>query len=191
MRTSEIEGRPVVTYQGEDIAQVKDVVFAAAGGRVGGFTLAGRGLFAGPKKEALAWESVAALGAEAVMVESEAALEPRDAVLEKSARSGGFGGDVLGSRVLTDSGTELGTVVDVVVQVADDSSTCEVVGYEIAAAEELESKGKRLLIPLPSTISASQEYLVVPDGARDFVGNDLAGFGAAVEAFRRRLEGGA
>lgn len=43
MRTSEATKRPVVTLAGEDVAQVKDVVYAAGGGAVGGFTLAGRG----------------------------------------------------------------------------------------------------------------------------------------------------
>jgi len=48
MRTSEVIGRPVVTLNGQDIAQIKDVVYSAGGGAVGGFTLAGRGLFSGP-----------------------------------------------------------------------------------------------------------------------------------------------
>ncbi len=48
MRTSEIAKRPVVTLGGEDVGQIKDIVYSAGGGAVGGFTLAGRGLFAGP-----------------------------------------------------------------------------------------------------------------------------------------------
>ena len=46
MRTSEIATLPVVTLAGDDVAQVKDVVFSADGGAVAGFTLAGRGLLA-------------------------------------------------------------------------------------------------------------------------------------------------
>src|ERR1700712_3433069 len=60
MRTSELAKRPVVTMAGEDVAQLKDIVYAAGGGQVGGFTLAGRGLLAGPLKQALPWASVAA-----------------------------------------------------------------------------------------------------------------------------------
>jgi len=71
MRTSEITKRPVVTMAGEDVAQVKDIVYAAGGGRIGGFTLAGRGLFSGPLKEALSWEAVSALGADAVIAVSK------------------------------------------------------------------------------------------------------------------------
>ena len=62
MRTSEVARRPVVTRHGADVSQIKDVVYGPGGGGVGGFTLAGRGLFSGPLKQALAWSSVLALG---------------------------------------------------------------------------------------------------------------------------------
>jgi uncharacterized protein YrrD len=169
MRTSEVAKRPVVTLAGEDVAQVKDVVYAASGGAVGGFTLAGRGLFAGPLKLSLAWTSVGALGSDAVMIRDEDVLEPTQAVLDASAATGGSGGNVIGSRVLTDAGLDLGEVVDVVIEVGDDpGGPCDVVGYEIAA---------------------SGEHLMVPASAKDFVVNDLAGFGAAVAEFRAQLEG--
>ncbi|MDQ6936116.1 MAG: PRC-barrel domain-containing protein [Actinomycetota bacterium] len=189
MRTSEMAKRPVVTMAGEDIAQIKDVVYSGRGGAVGGFTLAGRGLFAGPLKAALAWTSVAALGADAVMIEDENALEPTQDLLDASAASGGSGGNVLGSQVLTDSGIELGTVVDVIVQVSDSTGgQCDVVGYEIEASESLQAKGGKLLIPLPDTLAASGEHLMVPASAKDFVSQDLSGFGAAVLEFRAQLQ---
>jgi len=190
MRTSEVTKRPVVTFSGEDIAQIKDVVYSAGGGAVGGFTLAGRGMFSGPLKQGLAWSSVAALGADAVMVRDETVLEPTQSILDASASSGGSGGDVLGSQVLTDSGVALGTVVDVIIQVDQPAGgQCDVVGYEIEASEALGSKGTRVLMPLPDTLAASGEHLMVPAAAKDFVAQDLAGFGAAVLAFRAQLEG--
>ena len=70
LRASELAGRVVVTFAGEDVAQIKDIVYAANGGEIGSFTLAGRGLFAGPLKVALPWAKVVALGPDAVMVES-------------------------------------------------------------------------------------------------------------------------
>ncbi len=190
MRTSEITKRPVVTMAGEDVAQVKDIVYAAGGGAVGGFTLAGRGLFAGPLKQSLAWSAVTALGADAVMIADESVLEPTQSLLDASAASGGTGGDVLGSQVLTDTGTDLGTVIDVVLEVGDtDGGACDVVGYEIEASEALGTKGTKVLIPLPDTIAASGQHLMVPASAKDFVSHDLAGFGASVAAFRAQLEG--
>ena len=192
MRASEIARRPVVTLGGKDIAQVKDIVFATGGGAVGGFTLAGRGLFSGPLKRSLPWSGVLALGTDAVMVADEDALTPKQDLLDTSAASGGSGGDVLGSQVLTDTGTGLGTVIDVIVEVGGaPDRQCDVVGYEIRASEALGHKGTTLLIPLPHTVAASGEHLIVPESATDFVGDDLAGFGAAVEAFRSQLDGGA
>jgi uncharacterized protein YrrD len=189
MRTSEVEKRPVVTMAGEDVAQIKDIVFSAGGGSVGGFTLAGRGLFSGGKKEGLAWGSVAALGSDAVMIADEHALEPKQEVLDKSAASGGSGGNVLGSQVLTDAGTDLGKVVDVIIEVDGPGGQCDVVGYEIEASEALSNKGQKVLIPLPDTLAASGTHLMVPVAAKDFVSNDLAGFGASVDAFRTQLKG--
>lgn len=189
MRTSEISKRPVVTMNGDDVAQIKDIVYSAGGGAVGGFTLAGRGLFSGPMKQSLPWTSVAALGADAVMIPDTSVLVAAQVVLDASASSGGSGGNVLGSQVLTDSGVDLGTVVDVIVEVQDARGQCDVVGYEIEASEALGTKGTKLLIPLPDTLAASGEHLMVPAAAKDFVAQDLAGFGAAVLAFRAQLGG--
>jgi sporulation protein YlmC with PRC-barrel domain len=190
MRTSEIAKLPVVTLAGEDVAQIKDIVFAAGGGEVGGFTLAGRGLLAGPLKQSLLWTAVLALGADAVMITDAGALTEPQAVLDASAATGGSGGNVLKSRVLTDTGTDLGEVVDVVIEVGGGGTErCDVVGYEIEATEALGTKGTKLLIPLPDTIAASGEHLIVPDSAKNFVGQDLAGFGAAVADFRAQLGG--
>jgi sporulation protein YlmC with PRC-barrel domain len=190
MRTSEISQRPVVTLAGDDVAQVKDIVYSADGGSVEAFTLAGRGLFSGPLKQGLPWASVAALGADAVMIRSEDVLEPAKAMIAATGGASGRSGDVLGSQVLSDAGVDLGLVRDVIVSVdGSGAGTCDVVGYEIEASDKLGTQGELVLIPLPDTIAASGEHLMVPASAKEFVGRDLAGFGAAVEAFRAQLEG--
>ncbi len=192
MRASEIAKRPVVTLAGEDVAQVKDIIYAGSGGRVGGFTLNGRGLLSGPRKESLSWTAVLALGPDAVMITSDAVLADRDQVLadaDADAGGGRSGGNVLGSQVLTDEGTDLGKVVDVIIEVEAGRAAADVVGYEIEPSEALGRDVKKVLIPLPDTFAASGEHLIVPASARDFVRNDLAGFGAAIEDFRNGLRG--
>ena len=199
MRTSEIASLPVVTLAGDDVAQVKDVVFSADGGAVAGFTLAGRGLLSGPLKDALAWGNVRGLGPDAVVIDGPEVLEPVDGVIAAARSTGvstGSGGDVLGDRVLTDSGTDLGKVSDVVIQYDNGSGApCDVVGYEIEASEALKAstsgnaKSTRLLLPLPDTLAVSSEHVMVPASAEGFVSHDLAGFGAAVQAFRSQLKG--
>ncbi len=185
LRASGVIHRPVVTMQGEDIAQVKDVVYSAGGGAVGGFTLAGRGLFAGPLKTTLPWASVRALGPDAVMIEDERALAPTPEVLGEIASAGGSGGDVLGSEVLTEDGVALGTVADVILEVTGRDGSCDVVGYEVAT--DPSGTKERMFVPLPDTLAASAEHLVVPTAARDFATRDLAGLADAVTAFRNQL----
>ncbi|HET7475989.1 MAG TPA: PRC-barrel domain-containing protein [Dermatophilaceae bacterium] len=189
VKASELTKRPVVTLSGDDVAQVKDVVFDSSGGSVVGVTLAGRGLFAGPLKEVLPWSAVLACGRDAVMVADEGALAEREDVVEAVAG----GPDVLGSRVITDGGTELGKVVDVVIEVGDEHgrrTEADVVGYEVASGPATGRPGRHVYIPLPDTLSVSGEALMVPAAATEFVCDDLAGFGAAVDAFRARLRGG-
>jgi uncharacterized protein YrrD len=184
MRAKEIIKRPVVTLAGDDVAQIKDIVYVGEHGEVAGFTLAGRGLFAGPRKEALAWSSVLSLGRDAVMITSEESFDERGDVVHKSEAKSG---DVMASRVITDSGTDLGKVVDAVLDIGEHA---HVVGYEIEASEALGRAGRRVLIPLPDTLSVSGEALMVPAAAAEFVSDNIAEFGASVEAFRARVRGG-
>ena len=183
MRAKDIIKRPVVTLAGDDVAQIKDIVYAGDHGEVAGFTLAGRGLLAGPRKEALPWERVHAVGRDAVMITGPDVFEQRKDLLEKSDAKKG---NVIASRVLTDSGTDLGKVVDAVLEIGPQA---HVVGYAVDSAEALGKNGKVVLIPLPDTISVSGEALIVPATAIDFISDDLSGFGASVEAFRARLRG--
>lgn len=190
MRSSEIIKRPVVTLDGEDVAEVKDIVYSANGGQIGGFTLNGRGFFSGPLKTSLAWRSVLALGPDAVIVESENSFTDTQEVLADAASAdGGRPGDILGSDVITDDGAELGRVIDVIVAVSDrPGEEADVVGYEIAPDAKTGASNK-MLIPLPDTLAASGEHLIVPAAARNFVSHDLSGFGAAVEAYRSQHGG--
>ena len=186
MRSSDIAQRPVVTLDGDDVAQVKDIVYAADGGSVSGFTLAGRGVFAGPLKEGLPWTAVLGLGADAVMIADTDAFQPVDSLPGTSSGGSGSRGNILGSQVLTDEGVGLGTVHDVVLSV-EGVEQCDVVGYEIEASDQMSNPGEKVLIPLPDTMAASGEHLMVPASVKDFVGHDLAGFGAAVDRFREQL----
>ncbi|MGH3753596.1 MAG: PRC-barrel domain-containing protein [Pseudonocardiaceae bacterium] len=184
LRASELIGRPVVTLGGELVAEIKDIVFERTGGRIAGFTLRNPGLFSRSRKDSLPWGGVHGVGRDAVMVPDEAVLL---ATAELAPRKQARKSDVLQDRVLTDNGRDLGRVVDVVLH---GGTSLEVVGYEVEASEALGTAGRRVLIPLPDTVAVSGENLIVPAAATEFVSEDLAGFGAAVDAFRARLQEG-
>lgn len=177
VRAGDLIGRPVVTLDtAEDVAELKDVVFRHAEAKVVGFTLNKRGRFAGPLKQVLPWSRVAALGRDAVMVDSRDALGSPDESM--GAAAGGPDQHIIGTTVVTDAGKALGTVRDLVLEIGRDA---DVVGFEIADGDE----GR--LLPVADTFSVSREALMVPAAAEEFLHDDLSGFGSAVGAFRERL----
>jgi uncharacterized protein YrrD len=178
LRATELIGRPVVTLGGESDLEVKDVVFSIISGRILGFTLRKPGLLGGPVDQHLPWTEVHGLGPDAVMVPGPDALGTGDELLAD-------GDDVIGDRVMTESGTDLGEVLEVVVATG---RRAEVVGFEIEPSAVVRSDhAANAFIPLPDTLSISGENVIVPDSTTDYIGDDLAGFGSAVTEFRSRL----
>ncbi|MFF7969360.1 PRC-barrel domain-containing protein [Streptomyces sp. NPDC007903] len=180
MRASEIAKLPVVTLGGEDVAQIKDIVFDAARGSVQCFTLSGRGLLSGPLKRDLPWSEVHALGPDAVMIRDEGALADDNRTTKGLTSSGG--GNVLGTRIMTDGGNHLGKIVDVILETG---RTPTVAGYEI----ETPDRGhQRALLPVVEPAAVSGEMVLVPDATSEFTAADLTGFPETVRGLRSRLE---
>lgn len=178
LRAGELPGRPLVTLAGERIAEIKDVVFDRGSGDLLGFTLNNPGFFSRGRKDALPMGKVHGMGDAAVMIADVEVLIDADAIAPKAERAHG---DVLSDRVLTEDGRDLGTVVDVIVDPM--ARPPDVIGYEIESAEDK----RRVLVPLPATLSVSGERLIVPSEVTEFLTDDLATLGPAVEALRKRL----
>lgn len=179
MTASQINGLPVVTlHGGEDVAEVRDVIYNPEAGRLVGLTLNKRGFFSGRRREVLPVEAIHAIGRDAVMVVDEASLTapedaPDDVAHPATERN------VIGDDVLTEGGRSLGVVRDLALLVG---SAGEVVGYQIET-----SGGGEGYIPLPAQLAVSGTALVVPDITEEFIRDDLVGLGAAVDDFRARL----
>lgn len=180
MTASAINGLPVVTVRGgEDVAEVRDVIYDPGAGRLVGLTLNKRGFLAGRLREVLTDEAIHAIGRDAVMVlDGSSLVAPADAPDEVAHPA--TDRNVLGNDVLTESGVSLGTVRDLALVVG---STGEVVGYQI---EKAGGHG-HAYIPLPAQLAVSGRALIVPDVTEEFVLDDLVGLGAAVDEFRARL----
>lgn len=162
---------------GEDVAEVRDVIYDPEASRVVGLTLNKRGFLAGRRREVLSAETIHAIGHDAVMIDDETSLIlPENSPADLGAPPSGR--DVTGDEVLTEGGASLGKVRDIVVLVG---SSGEVVGYEIATAA-----GGTGYIPLPIQLAVSGSALVVPDKTKDFIEDDLVGLGAAVDEFRSK-----
>lgn len=176
---SALVGSPVVSASsGERIAQVKDVVYSPADGQVEGFTLNPPSRWRGPMREVLPVARVGEVGPDAVVVESAASLAaPAEAPGVLTAI--GSERNVLGSRVITETGRELGEVVDVVVKTG---ARPVAVGYEVQRREG----GRHRFIPLSEQRGVSGEALIVPADVETFLRDDLVGPGSAVRPLRGR-----
>jgi len=179
MNASQVSGLPVVTVRGgDDVAEVRDVIYSPEAGRVVGLTLNRRGFLSGRRREVLPAEAIHAIGRDAVMVADESSLVlPEDA--PEDVAHPGAERNVVGDDVLTEGGVSLGRVRDLALLVG---SIGEVVGYQIDKAG-----GGQGYIPLPAQLAVSGSALVVPDVTEEFVRDDLVGLGAAVDDFRARL----
>jgi len=178
IKTSEVLGLPVVTIDGgEDVAEVKDIVYGSEEGRLLGFTLNKRGFLSGKLRAVLPAPSVSAIGPDAVMITSasECLANPDEAPDAVAAPDGNR--DVLGNDVITEGGTKLGTVSDLILFLGGDG---EVVGYELRRDGSKET----WFIPRPAQLAISGDALLVPDQIDDYVTDDYSGFGGSVERFR-------
>jgi uncharacterized protein YrrD len=179
MTASQINRLPVVTIRGgEDVAEVRDVIYSPEAGRLVGVTLNKRGFFSGRHREVLPADAIHAIGKDAVMIVDESSLVAPEDAPDDVARPA-VERNVLGNDVLTERGVSLGTVRDLALIVG---SSGEVVGYQID-----KTGGGRGYIPLPAQLAVSGAALVVPDVTEEFVRDDLVGLGAAVDEFRSRL----
>lgn len=179
LRAGEIIGLPVVTIDGgEDVGEVKDVVYDETSHRLIGFTLNKRGWFRGTLSDVLNVAQIAAIGGDAVMVNSDADLAAPVAAAEASALEG-EGHDVIGTDVITTDGTILGVVSGVIVSAGERPAA---VGYELT-----DDAGASVFVPISAQLALSGDNLVVPSEMTPFVRHDLAGFGASVGEFRAIL----
>ena len=180
LRAGDLIGLPVVSIAtGEDLAEVRDVIYDGSEHRLLGFTLNKRGMFAGRLKEVLTAESVTGIGADALMIDDTTAIDEA-AADEESLRHLKAAKPVVGNRVVSSDGNALGEVVGVVLSTG---RRPEAVGYEVSAPD-LDGTA---FVPISDQMALSGDNLLVPVESTEFIRNDLAGFGAAVTEYRERM----
>jgi uncharacterized protein YrrD len=176
MRGRDLVGRVVVDVDtGEDLAEVRDVVFDPAQGRLVGFTLSGNDVFGAR----LSIDRVTCLGTDAIMIAGAEPSDDTDPGVGRVAAASAADENVVGDLVVTESGRELGRVRDVIVRGGSDPRVVavEISGGDVGAA----------LVPLSRHLGVSASALVVPDEFEDKVRSDLTGLAVQLD----ELEGGA
>ena len=173
LRGRDVSGMPVVDIStGEDVAEVRDLIFEPAEGVVGGFTLARRGLLGRRLGQVLTVDSIRSVGTHAVTIESTDALADVE-----SARRADHRRDVSNDVVVTESGRELGRVKDVILRGGPQP---RVVGFEIGGGPAGDG-----FVPIDTSRAVSGSTLIVPDGFENLVRTDLTGLAGEVENLER------
>lgn len=167
LRGKDVTGLPVVDLStGEDLAEVRDLVFEPGGGAIDGFTLAKRGFLGRRMREVLPVEAVHSVGTHAVTIDSaEAITDPQAAAPAVAAPD--RSADVTNNAVVTESGRDLGRVVDVVLT---GGGRPRVVGFQIGGGAAGDG-----FVPIDSSRAVSASALIVPDAFENRVRTDLVG----------------
>lgn len=173
IRAKELIGLPVVSLaSGDDVAEVRDVIYDSEQHQLIGFTLNKRGLMAGRLKTVLTASALAAVGRDAIMIDDESSIsDPAEAPPAMTRTE--TGSPVLNDTVLTEDGTDLGSVLSVILTIG---ASPRAVGYEVSTPGE---EGTRF-VPIGQQMAVSGEHLVVPGGAQNYA-RDLAAFAASLD----------
>lgn len=151
VRASALAGRRIVTEDGTSTVEVQDLVLADDGHRIEGFTAREPGIFGKRHVAAIPMSAVKTIGPDAIIIEAEHQLTGGDHDPAVCA-------DVKGRQVITDDGTEIGTVADVVVETKRGSLQVVLL--------ELDRTGDRFLV-LPKGTSVGGDAVVVPADAAE------------------------
>lgn len=176
LRGRDLIGHPVVDVKsGENVAEIRDVVFDATDGHLTGFTLNESEPWAGRLHEVLPIAQVTSVGTGAVMIaDFDALLAPSDGTPSDEISAAAQANDeVVDDLVVTESGRSLGTVRDVVI-VGGESP--RVVAFEIAGGEA--GSG---FIPMSRQGGVSASALIVPDEYEARLRNDIAGLSEQID----------
>lgn len=198
VRAEDLIGRPIVSIgSGEALADIRDVVYDGEEHILVGFTLNRRGLITRRLKPVLSATSVVAIGPDAVMVQDDSAIGttgevadtgPVDAEPANVDTTGPIdlrgARPVMGNRVLSGDGTDLGEIVSVILAVGD---APRAVGYEIRPSNTTDTS----FVPISAQMALSGENLILPPGTDDLIEADLDGFAASLDSDRSNDQEGA
>lgn len=156
MKLSQLKGMPVVSVQGADkLGTVDEVLFERQAEQITALRVNMTGLFAGHRF--IAWKNVKSVGDSAVTVADSSALQQEDELPAKgqnpSLRS------VVGTKVITENGSEAGSVTDVDL----DSASGSVTGYVLSTSLLDKIQNKQHLIPVSWVLTIGDNLIVVSD----------------------------
>lgn len=181
---TQLIGMPVIALDtGANEGEIHDVVYNPRAARLVGFTvLKGAGFFGGGTTRYLADSAVHAIGTDAVVVQSAGSLEERGGDVNDIAKDAGEA--VLGKRLMTDDGSFLGSIDDVLIE----RETRRVVAYEVSGGIFQDLYKGQADVPVDHIISIGKDVVVVPASLREKMDTAKGGLLGAASAAQERID---
>jgi uncharacterized protein YrrD len=156
MKFGEIRNKPVVSVAGAGkLGYVDDVLVDTASSRVSGFIVRSGGLLT--HYQSMLLSDVRNVGSDAVTVEDASRLNARDKFAQFSNAT--TGGDLFGSRVMTESGQEIGSLADL----DADLTTGRIERWVLAGSLMDRLRKEEHTVPPEAIRSFGQKLVVVSD----------------------------
>lgn len=157
-KISSFIGLPIFSLnRGKKLGYVKQVVYDGEKNKLLAFTIEERGVIS-PHRLVLTFDQVHSIGYDAVMVEDERVFKTekdspdiRD-ILRRDV-------SIIGKRILTESGTELGNIRDILVN----DETGAAISYEVSAGLAKDIRGGLSYIEAPKAQTVGVDAVIVPD----------------------------
>jgi uncharacterized protein YrrD len=144
---------PVINLEtGKEIGNIKDIVFDPKYSSLVGLIIDGNSWFKGSRM--VSYEKLHSIGEDAVTIEDESALTKLD---KDKEYLDGSAGNIIGSRVVTNDGKELGNIEDIIL----DSDSGEINSYEITdglVQDILEGRG---LLNISDNLKYGEDVVIV------------------------------
>lgn len=155
-RLSRLIGFPIYTLDnGKRIANIKDVIFDGPNNKLLAFTVEKRGVFS-PHRYILTFDKVKSLGLNAVMVDNDGVFVKEKSAPDLSKALKG-NSEILGKRVLTESGVNLGNIVEILIN----SDTGQAISYEVSSGISKDIGSGRNYIEAPKTVEIGKDAMIV------------------------------
>ncbi|MHB0886986.1 MAG: PRC-barrel domain-containing protein [Bacillota bacterium] len=156
MRTRRgIIGLPVICLQtGRKMGEVRDLLIGRRGDRLSGLRVVVSSRFS---LKSLRFRDIHSLGEDAVIIHDGTALLAPSRV--RAVEAGARGPErVIGKRVITADGRDLGTIDDIII----DEAAGKVTGYEVSSGLVSDLVDGKLILPVPPGMKVGQDAVIIP-----------------------------
>ena len=182
---SDILGKAVVAYDnGEKFCRVKDLIFDQDSNQLLALLVEEKGWFS--EAQVIPFQSIQAIGLDAVIVPSESAVV-RVNQLPEVQRILARNNVLKGTHIMTTDGRDLGKMIDLYF----DEHAGVIDGYEVSGGLFADAYSGRSYVPTPHTLKIGEDVAFVPSEVADLMEEQVGGIKGAMQTAGEKVQSAA